>query len=99
MPVTDVEISGFRIYYVADHPDFTNADTHTVRCRSGNICPTSTTITDLEEGQVYYFAASTFRESIGVVYESRRSGIISYLVAGEFSRDEGRGCFLEATAD
>ena len=99
-PEATTDFDGYKIYYVEDSPDFDLAEVVTVN----DPHQTSVEISGLEEGGVYYFAASTYKENgSGVDYESERSGAITHLLPGEYTgnaggssggRGGGGGCFI-----
>lgn len=98
-------IDGFKIYYIEadefeDESSFQEAWVERVPCPETNSC----TIIDLEEGQTYYFAATSYREnpSGDSDFESAYSERIMYTVPGEYQGDGtggdeiggSGGCFI-----
>lgn len=98
-PASNV-IDGYKIYYIEadefeDESSFRDAWVERVPCPETNSC----TIIDLEEGQTYYFAATSYREnpSGDPDFESAYSERIMYTVPGEYRGDEiggSGGCFI-----
>lgn len=85
-PEATTDFDGYKIYYVEDSPDFDRAEVAKVR----DPHQTTLDISGLEEGGVYYFAASTYKENgSDVDYESELSGAITHLLPGEYTGDAG----------
>ena len=86
-PASNVDIDGYIIYYIEasdfrSESDFNNAWFKKIEGSRQN----SSTIQDLDEGQTYYFAATSYREdpSGGPDLESAYSERIKYTVSGEY---------------